>query len=85
MITQYLPVIVAAIIAVAFLGVGLSLTLIFKGHNIESEISDNSEMKKRGIKCASQQMRDQEKKNGGDATSGACCPSCSVDVLKNCH
>lgn len=37
---------------VAFFVVGLSLTLIFKGHNIQSEISDNPNLKARGLDCA---------------------------------
>jgi hypothetical protein len=41
--------------AVAFFVVGLSLTLMIKGHNLESEIETNREMRKRGIRCAREQ------------------------------
>lgn len=53
-----LLVILVAIGVVGFFMLGMSLTLIFKGHNIDSEISTNKEMQKRGIKCAIQQQRE---------------------------
>ena len=43
---SWLVVILFAIGAVAFFGIALSITLIFKGHHIESEISTNPNMKK---------------------------------------
>ena len=45
-----LIVILIAVGLVAFFVVGMSLTLIFKGHNIQSEISENENMRARGIK-----------------------------------
>ena len=39
-----LLVILVAIGVVGFFMLGMSLTLIFKGHNIDSEISTNKEM-----------------------------------------
>ena len=41
--------------AVALFMVGLSITLMVKGHHIESEIETNREMRKRGIRCARKQ------------------------------
>lgn len=38
--------------AVLFLVVGLSLTLMVKGHHIDGEISTNRHMRDRGITCA---------------------------------
>ncbi len=38
--------------AVLFLVVGLSLTLMIKGHHIDGEISTNRHMRERGITCA---------------------------------
>ena len=55
---NWLVVILFAVGAVAFFGIALSLTLIFKGHHIESEISTNPNMKKLGIKCAVQETRE---------------------------
>ena len=53
-----LLVILIAIAVVAFFALAMSLTLIFKGHHIESEISTNPNMQARGIKCAMQQERE---------------------------
>lgn len=75
---NFLIIVVFAIVMVAFFLVGMSLTIIFKGHFVESEIADNPNMQKLGIKCASQQMREQEQ---GDNCDIACtdhnCGSCS--------
>lgn len=53
-------VIIITIVAVGLFTLAISLTLIIKGHNIDSEIGDNKHMKERGIKCAAQQMREEE-------------------------
>ena len=55
---NYLVVILFAIGAVAFFAIALSITLMVKGHHIESEISTNPNMKKLGIKCAVQETRE---------------------------
>ena len=57
---SWLIVLLAAIAAVALLVAGLSLTLIFKGHPIQSEISTNPHMRRLGIKCAVQEARESE-------------------------
>lgn len=54
----WLIVLLCAIAAVAFFVVGMSLTLMIKGHHIDSEISTNKEMQRRGIKCAVQETRE---------------------------
>ncbi|MDD3108873.1 MAG: hypothetical protein PHV49_06685 [Alistipes sp.] len=68
---------------VAFFFLGMSLTLIFKGHHIESEIGENPHMKERGIRCTSQQIRDEERAlRGEDGSTTTCeqgsCSSCSA-------
>ena len=55
---NWLIVVLVAIAAVAFFVVGLSLTLMIKGHHIESEISTNKNMQRLGIKCAVQETRE---------------------------
>ena len=55
---NYLVVILCAIGAVAFFAIALSITLMVKGHHIESEISTNPNKKKLGIKCAVQETRE---------------------------
>lgn len=71
-----LVVIVASIVIVAFFVLGLSLTRIFKGHDIESEISTNPNMQARGIKCAMQQEREEQLKAMG-AESCETNPDCN--------
>ncbi len=55
-----LLVIGIAILAVGLFVLGLSLTLIFKGHHIDSEISTNKDMQRLGIKCAVQETREMD-------------------------
>lgn len=47
-------VILLSILFVGFFVIGMSLTLMIKGHNIDSEISTNKNMRERGITCAIQ-------------------------------
>lgn len=70
-----LTVILIAVGLVAFFVVGMSLTLIFKGHNIRSEISDNEHMRARGIKCAIQETRELD--GTCDTVCGGDCSSCA--------
>lgn len=53
-------VILCSILAVGFFVLGLSLTLIIKGHHIDSEISTNKDMQRMGIKCAVQETREDD-------------------------
>ncbi len=64
--SHLLMIFLIAVGAVAFFVVGLSLTIMIKGHYMKSEIGDNENMRKRGIKCASQQIRDEERALRGD-------------------
>ena len=78
---SWLVVMLFAIGAVAFFGVALSITLIFKGHHIESEISTNPNMKKLGIKCAVQETREDMAADDCD-TDSVCtgnCAGCDID------
>lgn len=74
--------------AVAFFVLGLSLTLIFKGRPIDSEIGDNRHMQKRGIRCTASQFHEEEAllrgKEAGDGlyTCASCNPSCD---RTDCH
>ncbi len=54
----WLIVLLCSIAAVALFVLGMSLTLIIKGHPLDSEISTNEEMRRRGIKCAVQETRE---------------------------
>ena len=55
-----LLVIGIAILAVGFFVLGLSLTLMIKGHHIDSEISTNKDMQRLGIRCAVQETREMD-------------------------
>ncbi len=48
----WLVVLLFSVGAVLLLVVGLSLTLMIKGHHIDGEISTNRHMRERGITCA---------------------------------
>lgn len=58
--SSVVTVIVIAVAAVAFFVLAMSLTLIIKGHHIDSEISTNKDMQRLGIKCAVQETREMD-------------------------
>lgn len=74
-----LIVLIAAVAAVAFFGVALSLTLIFKGHNMQSEISTNENMKRLGIKCAVQESREQQEQENCSTPCTGNCAGCDIE------
>ncbi|MBP3356003.1 MAG: hypothetical protein J6K95_02400 [Rikenellaceae bacterium] len=67
---------VIAVVVVALFVVSMSLTLIFKGHHIDSEISTNRHMQERGIKCAVQEQRDLDARARGQQG----CPDDRTDI-----
>ena len=76
-----LLVIGIAILAVGLFVLGLSLTLIFKGHHIDSEISTNKDMQRLGIKCAVQETREDMAAEdcADDALCTGNCAGCDID------
>ena len=81
-----LLVFLIAVGVVAFFVVGMSLTLIFKGHYIDSEIGDNKHMKARGIRCTSQEMRREEALLRGDVKAAEeCLSDCGSCTLGSCE
>ena len=70
---SWLIVLIASIVFVGLFALGLSLTLIFKGHNIESEISTNPNMRKLGIRCVVEEARSE---SGAGTDGPSCGPSC---------
>lgn len=72
-----------AVAAVALFVLGLSITQIRKGHDLESDVGSNREMRRRGIECASAQIRREEAERLGGKShfsvdcDGAC-GSCST-------
>ncbi len=59
--------------ALALLVLGLSITLIRKGHDIEGDVGDNRHMKALGLQCTMQQFTDGEVvcHSGGGGAGGA--------------
>ncbi len=80
--SNWIIVILCAVGAVAFFVAGMSLTLMLKGHHIDSEISTNKEMRRRGIKCAVQESREETQPVDCSGTSAPCsgnCAGCDVE------
>ncbi len=83
----WLIVILCAIGFVGFFVLGLSLTLILKGHHIDSEISTNKDMQRLGIKCAVQETREADGTascSDDHALTGCTgnCAACDVEVTE---
>ena len=77
---SWLVIVIISICAVGFFVLAMSLTLIIKGHHIESEISTNKDMQRLGIKCAVQEMR--EDMADDDCEKDACsgnCAGCDIE------
>ena len=85
---DWLLIILISVGAIAFFVVGLSLTLIFKGHHIDSEISTNKDMQRMGIKCAVQETREMDGtascSEGASPLQGCSgsCGACDIDHNK---
>jgi len=75
-----LVTIIVAVAVVAFFVLAMSLTYIFKGHHIQSEISTNPNMQKMGIKCAVQETREDMGLNDceGDNLCSGNCAGCDI-------
>ena len=81
---EIVVVIVVAVAAVAFFVLAMSLTLMFKGHHIDSEISTNKNMQKLGIKCAVQETReDMAAESCDDSPCSGNCAGCDVEHAIN--
>ncbi len=86
---SWLIVILCTAAAVGLFVVGMSLTLLFKGHHIDSEISTNKNMQRLGIKCAVQETREADGtadcRPGHDDLPAGCsgsCGSCDIEHKK---
>ncbi len=71
----WLIVTLCAVAAVGLFVVGMSLTLMIKGHYIDSEISTNKNMQRLGIKCVVQETREAD--GTAQCAEGAPTPGCS--------
>ena len=80
--SNWIIVILCAVAALAGVGAGFWRPLMVKGHHIDSEISTNKEMQRRGIKCAVQETREAMQQADCSDTSGLCsgnCAGCDVE------
>lgn len=77
----WLIVILCSVAAVALFIGAMSLTLIIKGHYIDSEISTNKNMQKLGIKCAVHESREDGGQEGCiDSGCAGNCSACDIEV-----
>jgi len=77
---DWLVLFLCALGAVAFFVAGMSLTLMIKGHHIDSEISTNKDMQRLGIRCAVQESR--EDQGQADCAGAGCsgnCAGCDIE------
>ena len=65
----WLIMLIASVVFVGLFALGMSLTLMFKGHHIQSEISANPNMRKLGIRCVVEEAR--EAQCGGKNGNGS--------------
>lgn len=72
---MWLTVILCTIAALGFFVLGMSLTLMIKGHPIDSEISTNKNMQRLGIKCAVQETREAD--GTADCAPASDLPGCT--------
>ena len=78
MFTTWLAVVGISVLAVAFLMLGMSLALFFKGHFLDNDISTNHNMRKMDIKCAVQQSRIDQQGVNCHAPNSGCYDSCAA-------
>jgi hypothetical protein len=74
----WLVILIFSVGAVVLFVVGMSLTLLIKGHHIDSEIATNKNMQARGITCA---VQDAHADKMGDCADILCgdhnCSTCA--------
>ena len=73
---NWLIVFLCALGAVLLFVIGMSLTLMIKGHDIDSEIATNKNMQRLGIRCAVQETRSDD--GTADCTDAGCSGNCSA-------
>lgn len=73
---NWLIVFLCALGAVLLFVIGMSLTLMIKGHDIDYEIATNKNMQRLGIRCAVQETRSDD--GTADCTDAGCSGNCSA-------
>ncbi len=72
----WIVVLLFSVGAVGLFVVGLSLSLMIKGHHIDGEISTNRHMRQRGITCAAKDAM--EEKGDGECSDPCADKSCAT-------
>lgn len=74
-----------AIGAVAFFMLGLSLTLMRKGRNIQGDVGENDDMRRLGLECTSQAiLREQAELRGETCVPAEGCATGSCSTCSSC-
>ena len=83
MSATFSTILIVILISIGFVGfffLGMSLTQIFKGHDIDSEIATNKDMQRLGIKCAVQETReDMAAESCDDSPCSGNCAGCDIE------
>lgn len=80
--TPFFTILIVILISIGFVGLfflGMSLTQIFKGHDIDSEIATNKDMQRLGIKCAVQESREDTGTDCDDVGCHGNCSACDIE------
>lgn len=76
------------IVAVALMMLGLSITLLRKGRNLQGDVGENDDMKRMGLECTSAQIRREEAELRGEPMpedllcGSGNCSSCNTGECK---
>lgn len=84
--SSVLLIFLIAVVAVGLFVLGLSITLMRKGHDLESDVGSNRDMKRLGIECASAQLRREEAERTGRGSYAAegCDGGCGTCGVATC-
>ena len=89
-ISSHFLVVLIAIGAVALLVLGYSITWFFRGRHIQTDVGDNENMRRLGLRCTTQQILDDEAALRGvspDTLSAGCatknCADCAEKHTEN--
>ncbi len=78
---NWLLVLLICIGSVAFFVIGLSITIMAKGHFVDSEIATNKNMQDLGIRCAVQESRtDEQGVSCNDVGCSGNCAGCEIET-----
>ena len=77
---HFILVLAVAAVAVAIMVLGLAITRIRKGRDLQSDVGSNDDMTRLGLTCTSKAIKQEERELRGEDSSIGCdddCGSCS--------